>query len=222
MTVLEARECTKRFRSGKVAVFEANLTVNAGTFALLRGPSGSGKTTLLSMLAGLTTPTSGEVLVCGESLFRLRDHHRTAHRRRHLGLVFQDAEFLSRATLLENVLLPTLPLGGPVATSRASAMALLDRFGLAGRAGDFVDGLSGGERQRVCLARALILKPTALLLDEPSSHLDGGRTRELCEWLVTLAREGTAVLAATHDPRMLDFAGVGTVIAMTDGRVEAT
>lgn len=221
MSVLEAKHCTKRFDSTRAAVDDVSLSVTAGSFSLLRGASGSGKTTLLAMLAGLVTPTTGSVVVCGEDTTRLRDHHRTEWRRTKIGFVFQEFELLRRATVLENVVLPSLPAGLPSNATSERARTLIEEFGLKGREDEFVERLSGGERQRVALARALLLDPPILLLDEPSSHLDGSRTGELAQLLSQLAKSGKCVLASTHDPRLIDFDGVDRIFSMENGRLRA-
>lgn len=197
-----------------------SLELARGELVLLRGPSGSGKTTLLSILGGLLTPTSGDVLLEGRSLVRLRDHHRTAIRRARVGYALQDLALIPAMSTLDNVLLPFVPDGiGDV--ERAAARGLLARFGLAGRDATPAARLSGGERQRVAVARALVRDPAVLLLDEPTAHVDADNARTLADELFRLRDEGRTLLVATHDPRLLEHAGIDRIIALDRGRLSA-
>jgi putative ABC transport system ATP-binding protein len=201
-TALSIRDVTKRVDDGaarRVVLDGVSLEVEPGELVAVRGPSGSGKTTLLAVAGGMLLPTSGEVSLAGEPISRMRDAHRTDLRRKHVGFVFQDVQLIEAMTALENVLLPAVPDGLDL---RARARTLLERFGVAPLADTVARKLSGGERQRVALARAMLLDPALLLLDEPSAHLDDDRVEWLDEELSSLAKDGKAVLVATHDPRI--------------------
>ncbi len=175
----------------------ADLNVEAGHVVAILGPSGSGKTTLLHLLAGLDTPTSGEVW-WGD--FAVHAHApRTLARQRaeRVGLVFQDPHLLPELKALDNVSLPGRIRGR---VDRERAAALLEAVGLAGRGDADPRVLSGGERQRVAVARALYADPPILLADEPTGSLDRATARTVFEMLVTLARsQGRAVVMVTHD-----------------------
>lgn len=219
---LVVTDVTKRYADGDrtvEAVSGVSLTVGSGELVLLVGPSGSGKTTLLGILGGLVTPTSGDVRVQGSSLVSMRDHHRTAYRRSHVGFVFQELALVPDMTLLENVLLPLVPRGVTRA-DRERAQALLERFGLGARTGTRAGRLSGGERQRGAIARALVHEPRILLLDEPTAHVDAENAAHLLELLVRLASEGKTIVATTHDPRLASDPRVTRVVKMRDGRLE--
>lgn len=204
------------------ALAGVSLSVPAGVLWVLRGPSGSGKTTLLGVLGGLVTPSRGDALLRGESIVRMRDHHRTLLRREVVGTVLQDLGLIAGMTVLENVLLPLVPTGGATREDRDRAQRLLERFGLGGRARTQVQRLSGGERQRVGIARALSMRPAVLLLDEPTAHLDGRNAHEVVDLLVSLRdEEKSTIVAATHDPRLADDPRVDEVIDMADGRLVA-
>lgn len=221
---IEVVEVSKRYRDGTRtirAVDNVTLAVERGTLVVLRGPSGSGKTTLLGLMGAMIAPTSGRVCVLGKDLTHLRDHHRTAVRRERVGFVFQELGLIERMTLLENVLLPLVPLGGATAAQRARAETLLARVGLEGRMASTPEKLSGGERQRAAIARALVLAPPVLLLDEPTAHLDTENALAVVSLLAELVREGTTVVAATHDPRLADDGRVDRVVAMRDGAIVA-
>lgn len=197
---------------------DVSLELRAGEMVLLRGPSGSGKTTLLSILAGLLTPTRGDVALEGRSIVRMRDHHRTELRRKRLGIVLQDLALIPGMTALENVLLPFVPDGIRPA-DRARAHACLERFGLGARAESSAARLSGGERQRVAIARALVRDPAVLFLDEPTAHVDADAANTLATELLRLRDEGRTLLVSTHDPRLLDRPGADRILALDRGRL---
>lgn len=221
---LEALEVSKRYRDGSQtvhAVAEVSLVIERGSLVVLRGPSGSGKTTLLGILGAMITPSAGHLRVLGQEVTHLRDHHRTALRRERVGYVFQELSLIAGMSVRENVLLPLVPLGGARASHVARAKALLARFGIASKLDTPVERLSGGERQRAAIARALILAPPVLLLDEPTAHLDSENARAVVELLAELRDEGTTIVTSTHDPRLAEDRRVDRSHTMRDGRLVA-
>ncbi len=178
-----------------------SVTLLPGESLAVLGPSGCGKSTLLNLIGGLDRPDSGSVRVNGRDLAGLSDRELAAVRNREIGFVFQLHHLLPQCTVLENVLVPTLPRGGRprAAVLRERALALLDRVGLAQRADAFPGTLSGGERQRAAVARALINQPPLLLADEPTGSLDGEAAAGLADLLVQLNREtGLTLVVVTH------------------------
>jgi putative ABC transport system ATP-binding protein len=218
--VLGAEALSKSYRDGERtidAVKNATLSIPKGTFAVLAGPSGSGKTTLLALLGGLVAPTSGAARVAGTDVATLREHHRTRWRRTHVGFVAQAFALIPEMSLLENVLLPLVPLGGATRSGLERASALFERFGISALADRRVSTLSAGERQRGALVRALITDAAALLLDEPTAHLDEENAAALLDALVSLRDEGRAIVVATHDPRVIDDSRVDRRMRMEQG-----
>jgi putative ABC transport system ATP-binding protein len=216
---LSAREVTKRVTDGRArreVLKGISLDLMRGELVVIRGASGSGKTTLLAVLGGMLLPTSGEVWLDGEAVSRLRDHQRAEIRRAKVGYLFQDFALIEQMSVLDNLLLPMVPTGRAVG-GNARALALLERFGIGSLAHASVSALSGGERQRVALARARIFEPPLLLLDEPTAHLDETRARALMDDLILVAKEGAAVLIASHDPRVCDDARVTRCENLRDG-----
>ena len=203
--LVRLRGVTKTFKRGsqRVEVLKSlDLDVPRGDFLALMGPSGSGKTTLLNLLGGIDTPTSGEVLVDGKALQRMREGALTRWRARHVGFVFQLYHLLPVLTAEENVALPLLLTNLGASERRRRARAALALVGLADRAGHKPGELSGGQEQRVGLARAIVTDPTILLCDEPTGDLDRKAGDEVLHLLHLLNTEhGKTIVMVTHDPR---------------------
>jgi len=188
-----------------------------GQFVAIMGPSGSGKSTLLGLLAGLDTPTSGQLLLDGVDITGLTEDQMAQVRGRKIGFVFQSFQLIPTLTAEENVLLPA-ELAGAGAEAAGRARELLTRVGLADRLDHYPVQLSGGEQQRVALARAFITKPPILLADEPTGNLDGRTGEQVLEILLELNRhEGTTLVLVTHDPALAAYAD--RVITLRDGLV---
>jgi lipoprotein-releasing system ATP-binding protein len=185
-----------------VAVLEhVFLEVQSGQSLAIVGPSGSGKSTLLNIIGTLDRASQGSVLLDGEDLGGLNAEQLAAVRNRRLGFVFQAHHLLPQCTVLENVLVPTLPIkdAGGQASAESRARSLLDRVGLSTRLSHRPGQLSGGERQRVAVVRALINQPKLLLADEPTGALDRASAHDLGQLLVDLNREqGVTLIVVTH------------------------
>jgi len=177
---------------------DIDFSLAQGQTLAIAGASGSGKSTLLSIIAGLDVPTRGTVRLAGQDLFALNEDDRAAWRASKLGFVFQSFQLLNHLSALENVMLP-LELAGR-RDARARAADMLDRVGLAQRAGAFPRVLSGGEQQRVALARAFVVQPALLLADEPTGSLDFATGESVMQLMLRLNREqGTTLVLVTHD-----------------------
>ena len=177
---------------------EIDFRLAARQSAAIVGASGSGKSTLLPIIAGLDTPSTGTVRLCGVDLFALDEDARAAVRGERLGFVFQSFQLLGNLNALENVMLP-LELQGR-GDARAQATEMLRRGGLAERLSHYPKVLSGGEQQRVALARAFVLQPAVLLADEPTGSLDFATGAKVMDLMFDLNREvGTTLVLVTHD-----------------------
>ncbi|MFE0799606.1 ABC transporter ATP-binding protein [Streptomyces sp. NPDC058812] len=193
--------------SGRSLLAGADLTVPAGSSVSVMGPSGSGKSTLLMCVMGLIRPQSGNVEVVGQDVTRLSARALAAHRRRHVGMVFQFGELLPELTPAENVMIASLLAGDAVAEARSRAESLLTRLGVPEATA--TRDLSGGERQRVAVARALVNMPELLLADEPTGALDGEQREAVADLLFSTPREhGCALVVVTHDPMVAGRADV--------------
>ncbi|HUT32696.1 MAG TPA: ABC transporter ATP-binding protein [Planctomycetota bacterium] len=172
------------------------LRVNEGEFVAVRGASGSGKSTLLLTLGSMVRPTSGRVTIAGTDIYALSPNVRARFRAENIGFVFQLFHLIPYLSVLENVLVPGL---ASRRGDRASAPALLDRFGLAHRVHHRPGELSIGERQRVAMARALLNRPRLILADEPTGNLDPDNAAEIMKHLAELHREGATIVVVTHE-----------------------
>jgi len=208
MIHLENISVEYRLKSERVlALRNVNLHIREGSFEAIMGPSGSGKTTLIQLIAGLLTPTAGNVVVSGENLNNLDDGKISAFRNRTIGFVFQFFNLPSYYTAVDNAALPLVFAGVDEGTRRARARALLAEFGLQERLEHKPDQLSGGEAQRVAIARALINNPKIILADEPTGNLDRETGTHVMELLQRINRErGVTVLMVTHDEKAAAFA----------------
>jgi len=208
-------------RASVAALDGVDLEFEAGTFAAVTGPSGSGKSTLLNLLGGLDTPTGGEIEIAGERISRLDRDGLALFRRRRVGMIFQSFNLLPSRSAAENVEFPLIFAGVGRRERRARAAGLLEKIGLAGRAGHLPAELSGGEQQRVAIARALVGDPEVLLADEPTGNLDSRTSREVIELLAGLNRgRGLTVIMVTHEQALArEFAR--EIVSLRDGRVES-
>jgi len=185
--------------NGPIVLQNLDLSVNSGDTLAIIGPSGCGKSTLLNLIGLLDTPTSGSLRVASTDPTTLDDTQRAKMRNQKIGFIFQDHHLLPQCTLLENVLLPTLPLGSAAKNATTRARDLLDRVGLSDRLHHRPGELSGGQRQRAAVVRALINQPLLLLADEPTGALDEPTAADLVDLLIALNTEtSTTLIMVTH------------------------
>jgi putative ABC transport system ATP-binding protein len=221
MIVLETQDLTKQYQMGSVTVTAldgVNFTVGRGEFVAIMGPSGSGKSTLLHLLGGLDVPTSGEVILAGQPLSRLGDDEITRFRRRKVGFIFQFYNLLPTLTATENIALPLLIDGQPLARHRSYIVELMGLVNLSDRADHRPDQLSGGQQQRVAIARAFVNQPEIVLADEPTGNLDSRAGTAILELLRRAVEDLNAtIVMVTHDPRAASYAD--RVVFLKDGQI---
>ncbi len=220
--MIEARRVYKEYLMGKVTLQVlkgVSLQIDTGAFVAVVGPSGAGKSTLLHLLAGLDTPTSGEVRWDEHVVSHLSDRKRAEFRNRMLGIVFQFYHLLPELSAVENVMLPSLVRGARNTRAlREQATTCLKQVGLAQRGRHKPRELSGGEQQRVAIARALINEPKLLLCDEPTGNLDSKTGAEVIELLVGLhQRNRVGLIVVTHQTKLAELAD--HTIVLEDGHV---
>lgn len=203
--------------TGELTILEeVGFQIAHGDTVAIVGASGSGKSALLSLLAGLDTPSAGQVMLDGEALSSLDEDGRARVRGEKVGFVFQSFQLLPSLTALENVMLP-LELRGD-ADAETPARQILEKVGLAQRLGHYPRQLSGGEQQRVALARAFVTRPSLLFADEPTGNLDTHTGQAIIELLFALnAEAGTTLVLVTHDEHLA--VRCGRILRLDSGRL---
>ena len=209
-TMIDLIDVTKSYGKGLPAVNHANLHVDKGEFVFVVGSSGSGKSTLIKLLMKELDSTSGQMIVSGERLEKMK-HRRVAKYRRKLGVVF-----LKDRNVYENVAFAQRVIGRPTRVIRRRVPEVLQEVGLAEKYKSFPDELSGGEQQRVALARALVNRPDILLADEPTGNLDPKTSEEIMKLLEQINERGTTVLVVTHNKEIVNQMKK-RVVTMHDG-----
>jgi lipoprotein-releasing system ATP-binding protein len=221
MSFLEARGITKSYTVGGrplIVLRELDVTVDAGEMVAIVGASGVGKSTLLHVLGGLDSADAGAVSIGGAALTALPDSERVAFRNRHVGFVFQFHHLLPEFSAVENAEMPMRIARMPLAETRPRAEEILRRVGLGERLTHRPGMLSGGEQQRVAVARALIMRPTILLADEPTGDLDEQTANSLHALLREMhAAYGLTSVIATHNPRLA--AACDRILRLEGGRL---
>jgi len=216
--VLRARGLRKEYGRDAAlvrAVAGVDLDVAPGQTLAVMGPSGCGKSTLLHLLGGLDRPTSGEIWLAGRRVDQMGERALARLRREAVGFVFQSFHLMDELTAAENVELPALLAGRSPRAARGRATQLLERIGLADRAGFLPSALSGGQRQRVAIARALVSDPLVVLADEPTGNLDSEAALEVLRLFEDLNVAGQTLVIVTHDARIA--ATADRMIGMRDG-----
>ena len=210
--VVHVRNVSKIFKRDAfevTALDDVSIDIAAGEFLGLMGPSGSGKTTLLNMIAAIDRPTSGELLVQGQDVFRFGDAQAARWRNEHIGYVFQTFNLIPVLTAFENVELPLLLTKLNPQQRREHVMTALKLVGLEERVHHLPKQLSGGQEQRVAIARAIVSDPTLLLADEPTGELDSHSATEILEILKRLNEDfHKTIVMVTHDPHAASYAHV--------------
>ena len=218
MIVIE--NLNKHFKSGETlfpVLKDINLQIKAGECIVLKGVSGSGKTTLLSIMGGLDRPSSGKVLVEGESISKLPDLHISHFRARKIGMIFQHFNLFDHLTAAENVMIPLIPAGFGMDEVNYKVQISLELANISHKAKSPAGLLSGGEKQRVAIARALASDPAIILCDEPTANLDRDNSLKFIDILSRLHDMGKTIVVATHDPLFDTLPFTSRIVPMEDG-----
>ncbi|HIE08891.1 MAG TPA: ABC transporter ATP-binding protein [Armatimonadetes bacterium] len=217
---ISTENLTKIYRKGGEeirAVDGVSLSFDKGEFAAIYGTSGAGKSTLLYLIGGLGRPTSGRVTIGGVDLATLDDDTLADFRRQRIGFIFQFFYLIPTLTVLENVMVPLIPLSMPHREKVRRAEEAMERAAISHRREHLPGELSGGEQQRAVIARALVMDPEIILADEPTSDLDRKTAEAIISLFQDLNKRGKTIIVATHDMRILDR--VPRRIGMEDGRI---
>lgn len=194
-----------------------NLTIMEGEFVAIVGKSGSGKSTIMNIVGALDVPTSGQYILKGQDVSKMKDDALAEVRNKTIGFIFQQYNLLMKSNLLENVELPLLYAGVGKKQRRQLAMEALERVGIADKWRNYPNQLSGGQQQRGAVARALAGNPSLILADEPTGALDSKTSRELLDFLKKLNEEGNTIVLITHDNSVAQEAN--RVVTLRDGKI---
>jgi len=218
--MIEARKISKIYENGGVAtqvLFDVTFKIDKGEFVAIIGPSGSGKSTLMHILGALDRPTSGEYILNGQNVEKLKKDELAEIRNKEIGFIFQSYNLLPRISSLRNVMLP-MSYGGISKKERLEkAKEMLAVVGLSDRMNNVPSQLSGGQKQRVAIARALTMNPSILLADEPTGNLPTNQSDEIISLFEALNSKGHTIVIITHNDDIAERAH--RVLTLVDGRI---
>ncbi len=220
-TLISLKNISKTYVLGEQvvdALIGVDLQILRGEYIALMGPSGSGKSTLMNIIGCLDTPTTGEYWLNNKEVSQMSDASLSEVRNTEIGFVFQTFNLLNRLTAIDNVALPLVYAGIPLAERTERAKAVLEKVGLKDRMNHKPNELSGGQRQRVAVARALINNPSLLLADEPTGNLDTKTSYEIMALFDDIHQSGNTIVLVTHEKDIANHAK--HVVRMRDGQIE--
>ncbi|GJL71384.1 MAG: ABC transporter ATP-binding protein [Nitrosomonas sp.] len=216
--MISFQNVNKRYPDGYIALKNIVFTIEAGEMVLVTGHSGAGKSTLLRLIAAIERPTFGKVIVSGQDISKLKQGA-IPFLRRNIGLVFQDHKILFDRNVFDNVMLPLEIRGVDVKVAVRRVRAALDKVGLLKKEKAHPITLSGGERQRLCIARAVVHRPSILIADEPTGNLDVGYAKDIMDMFKSFHHVGVTVLIATHDATLLEDKQQYRILALDHGEL---
>ena len=217
MDLIRMRNVKKKYKNGVTAIYDLDLRIKKGEFVFVIGSTGCGKSTLIKMLYREEKPTSGQIIVGGIDVGKLRNS-KVYKLRRKLGVVFQDFKLLPKKTVYENVAFSLEIFGLPKDEIYSKVVKVLDLVGLKNKAKNYPNQLSGGEQQRVAIARAIVNGPKLLICDEPTGNLDEVTSMEIMNVLEAINQMGTTIIMVTHDTEIVNKMKK-RVILLDTGRV---
>lgn len=218
MDIIRLKNVKKQYKNGVTAIHDLNLSIEKGSFVFVIGDSGSGKSTLMKLLYREEKPTSGQIVVGGINVAKLRNN-KVYKLRRKLGIVFQDYRLLPKLTVYENVAFAMEVIGATKQTIRIKVLKALEVVGLKNKVHNYPSQLSGGEQQRVAIARAIVNNPKMLLCDEPTGNLDPTISMEIMNVLDDINKTwGTTIIVVTHDKAIVNKMKK-QVITLKEGRL---
>lgn len=218
MELITIKNVNKRYKNGVSAIYDLSVKIKKGDFAFVIGGSGSGKSTFIKMLYREEKPTSGEIILGGINVAKLRNS-KVYKLRRRLGIVFQDYRLLPKLTVYENVAFALEVIGAKKKDIKVKTLKAIELVGLKAKTRNYPDQLSGGEQQRVAIARAIVNNPKLLICDEPTGNLDPDMSMEIVNVLDDINKAiGTTIIMATHDRDIVNKMKK-RVLVLKDGRL---
>jgi putative ABC transport system ATP-binding protein len=217
------KDVTKTYEINKTntitAIQNINLHIKEGELVVLKGVSGSGKSTILSLIAGLSKPTTGEVIVDNQRVSKLPDEFASCYRQNTIGFIFQRYNLIPTLSVADNIIVPIIPLNPDKKEVKLKIDRVLGEFDILDKKNSTVRNLSGGEQQRVAISRALINNPKIIIADEPTANLDEELSKNFIEILKKLKGKNKTIIVATHDPLFFELDIVDRIIEIKDGKI---
>ncbi|MEA1914487.1 MAG: ABC transporter ATP-binding protein [Campylobacterota bacterium] len=221
--MIELKNITKTYEVGKedkvIALNDINLHFKEGELIVLKGASGSGKSTILSLIAALSKPTTGEVIVDGKRVSKLPDNFSALFRRENIGFIFQKYNLIPTLSVQDNIIQPLIPTNPAQDEVKQKLERVMDKFNIHHKKTAIVRNLSGGEQQRVAIARAHINDPKIIIADEPTANLDEKLSLHFIQILKELKASNKTIIVATHDPLFFELDFVDRVIEVHNGNI---
>ena len=217
--MIKLLDISKLYEHDVTALKDINIQFKEGELVVLKGVSGSGKSSILSLIAGLSKPSSGEVIVDGKKISKMADHFVSVYRRENIGFIFQKYNLINSLSVAENILLPLVPLNLKKEELEKRLTNVLKLFNIESKRHTIVKNLSGGEQQRTAIARANINSPKIILADEPTANLDEKLSLEFIEMLRELKSQNRTIIVATHDPLFFNLEFVDRVVEISNAEI---
>lgn len=221
--MIECINLKKVFNTNKndehVALKNTNIKFNTGEVVVLKGPSGSGKSTLLSLIAALSKPNDGEVIINEKRISKMPDNFTSLYRRQNIGFIFQKYNLIPTLSAYDNIILPLIPSNPDEKLLKQNVEKILKKFSIENKKNILVKQLSGGEQQRVAISRALINNPKIIIADEPTANLDAKLSHDFIDIIKELKNNQTTIIIATHDPLFFDLDFVDKIVELNNGEI---
>lgn len=222
--MIELKNLSKIYEINKnnkvTAIKNINLSIKEGQLIVLKGASGSGKSTILSLIAGLSKPSIGEVIVDNKQVSKLPDNFASDFRQKYIGFIFQKYNLIPNLSVQNNILLPLVPKNLESKKANELLEKVMNDFKISHKKDEIVKNLSGGEQQRVAIARSQINNPKIVIADEPTANLDKDLSEHFISILKQLKKEGKTIVVATHDPLFFDLDFVDSTIEVLNGEIK--